>query len=151
MAFDLDGDTHRLFVRLSCVLEYKEDRWVVVHFHGSKPGETEDDSWHVNEWRQKNEALTRLVGAKTAELERKNLELMTEACLERVRAQAMGMRTPGDLLGICRVLYAELRALGFDVQPDKRGQTHDSQTLQERLPPVLPAIQRHRPCGGPGP
>jgi signal transduction histidine kinase/DNA-directed RNA polymerase subunit N (RpoN/RPB10) len=40
-------------------------------------------------------------------------EAQIETSLERVRAQAMAMRTPEDLTGICEVLYAELHTLGF--------------------------------------
>jgi len=40
-------------------------------------------------------------------------EAQIETSLERVRAQAMAMRTPEDLTGICEVLYAELNSLGF--------------------------------------
>ena len=40
-------------------------------------------------------------------------EAQIETSLERVRAQAMAMRTPEDLAGICEVLYAELHTLGF--------------------------------------
>jgi signal transduction histidine kinase len=109
----MDGGKHQLFVRMSCVLEYTENKWLVIHFHASKPGETESDSWHVNEWKRRNEELAQLVTEKTAELEKKNSELLTEACLERVRTQAMGMSKPDDLLGICRVLFAELHTLGF--------------------------------------
>ncbi len=113
LVITVEGGEHRLFVRLSCVLEYREGRWLVVHFHVSKPGETESDSWHVNEWKKRNEELAKLVTEKTAELELKNTELLTEACLERVRARAMGMSKPEDLLGICEVLFTELQTLGF--------------------------------------
>jgi hypothetical protein len=55
--------------------------------------------------------------AKNDELEKrlaaKNRELEIEAALERVRAVAMGMRKPGDLLSICRALFAELQLLDF--------------------------------------
>jgi len=40
-------------------------------------------------------------------------EAQIETSLERVRAQAMAMRNPEDLTGICEVLYAELQKLGF--------------------------------------
>ena len=40
-------------------------------------------------------------------------EAQLETSLERVRAQAMAMRKPEDLTGICEVLYAELHTLGF--------------------------------------
>ena len=47
-------------------------------------------------------------------VEEQNRELEIEASLERVRAVAMGMRKPNDLLNICEVLYKELFNLGFD-------------------------------------
>ncbi|MEI8048851.1 MAG: ATP-binding protein [Bacteroidota bacterium] len=40
-------------------------------------------------------------------------EAKIEASLERVRAQALSMRKPDDLPGICEVLFAELTTLGF--------------------------------------
>ncbi len=46
-------------------------------------------------------------------VEAQNRELETESSLERVRAMAMGMRKPDDLLDICEILYAELHTLGF--------------------------------------
>src|SRR5436190_8274916 len=46
-------------------------------------------------------------------VEAQNRELEVESALERVRTQAMAMRTPEDLTGICEVLYAELHTLGF--------------------------------------
>ncbi len=51
---------------------------------------------------QKNEELTRL-----------NKELEIEASLERVRAVAMSMHRPNDILDICKGIYKELPALGF--------------------------------------
>jgi D-alanyl-D-alanine dipeptidase len=46
-------------------------------------------------------------------LEAQKRELEIEASLERVRTQAMSMKKPDDLLGICEILYAELQNLGF--------------------------------------
>jgi signal transduction histidine kinase len=40
-------------------------------------------------------------------------EARIEASLERVRAQALSMRKPDDLPGICEVLFTELNTLGF--------------------------------------
>ena len=40
-------------------------------------------------------------------------EAKIEASLERVRAVAMGMKKPDDLLSICEILFKELLALGF--------------------------------------
>ena len=51
--------------------------------------------------------------AAQAQLEIKNKDLEIEASLERVRAQAMSMRKPDDLSGICEILFTELQTLGF--------------------------------------
>ena len=48
------------------------------------------------------------------ELAAKNRELEIEAALERVRTVAIGINKPGDLPGICEVLYTELQRLGFN-------------------------------------
>ncbi|MEO7358390.1 MAG: hypothetical protein ABIY50_12805, partial [Ignavibacteria bacterium] len=65
------------------------------------------------EWQRKNAELQKLVDEKTADLVQKYRDLEIEASLERVRAVALSMKKPDDLLSICKVLYAELLALGF--------------------------------------
>ncbi|HTE30635.1 MAG TPA: histidine kinase dimerization/phospho-acceptor domain-containing protein, partial [Chryseolinea sp.] len=54
-------------------------------------------------------------------------QLKIEASLERVRAQAMIMRTPDDLPGICEVLFSELRALGFTELRNAMINIHDDE------------------------
>ncbi|MBS1502569.1 MAG: hypothetical protein JST32_10935, partial [Bacteroidetes bacterium] len=75
--------------------------------------------------------------SRTAELEKelaeKTSQLEIEAALERVRTVAMGMRTPNDLLSICKVLFEELTALGFselrnamiNIANDEKGSFHN--------------------------
>lgn len=46
-------------------------------------------------------------------VEAQNRELEIEGSLERVRAQAMGMTKPDDLLNICEVMFKEFQSLGF--------------------------------------
>jgi signal transduction histidine kinase len=48
-----------------------------------------------------------------AQLEHKNRDLEIETSLERVRAMAMGMKKPDELLDVCEILLTELRQLGF--------------------------------------
>ncbi len=43
-----------------------------------------------------------------------NHELEIESALERVRAQALGLRKPEELTSICEVLFATLKSLGFN-------------------------------------
>jgi signal transduction histidine kinase len=61
-----------------------------------------------------NTGLEKELAEVTRQLEQKNRDLEIETALERVRAVAMAMRTPNELLGICEVLFEELTALGFD-------------------------------------
>ncbi|MBK8550966.1 MAG: nuclear transport factor 2 family protein [Ignavibacteria bacterium] len=109
-------DTHRLFLRFTTILEYSDNKWTVVHFHTSKPDDTkgETDTWHIDEWKRKNEELQKLVDEKTTDLLIKNRELEIESSLERVRAIALSMRKSDDLLDICETLFSELQKLGFD-------------------------------------
>ncbi len=74
---------------------------------------SKDDSFNINEWKQKAEELEKKVTEKTADLLLKTLELQIEASLERVRTIAMGMRKPDDLLEITEILFKELKSLGF--------------------------------------
>jgi signal transduction histidine kinase len=55
-------------LRVSTVLEQVEGKWKVVHWHGSTPVMSEDDTWHINDWKTKNEKLKTKVAEKTAEL-----------------------------------------------------------------------------------
>lgn len=111
----IENKKHELFLRLTSVFEYQGNKWIVIHWHGSKPeyDEAGTDTWHINEWKQKNAELERLVEEKTADLNLKNRELEIEASLERVRAVAMGMHKSEDLLSICEVSYKEFIKLGF--------------------------------------
>ncbi len=56
-------------------------------------------------------AYRRFIDIEKAIAQAKEAQIQTS--LERVRAQAMAMRTPEDLTGICEVLYTELKSLGF--------------------------------------
>ena len=54
-----------------------------------------------------------LIKRRTVELEEKNHELEIETALEKVRAVAMGMHKPDDLLNVCETMYNQLLSLGF--------------------------------------
>jgi serine phosphatase RsbU (regulator of sigma subunit)/coenzyme F420-reducing hydrogenase delta subunit len=112
----VNNESNEMLLRLSTVLEYREEKWIVIHFHGSKPeyAGNETDPWHVDEWKQKNAELEKLVKERTEDLIQKNRELEIESSLERVRAVAMGMNKPDDLLSVCEVSFKELTSLGFN-------------------------------------
>ncbi|HLY70773.1 MAG TPA: hypothetical protein VKR53_13665, partial [Puia sp.] len=59
------------------------------------------------------EELQKQLEKKSAALEQLNQEIKIEASLERVRAVAMSMKKPEELIDICEILLAELDTLGF--------------------------------------
>ena len=117
--FTINAETMQFDVRSSAIFEFKNRQWKVIHWHASKPEsvESEVDTFGIDEWKQKADALEKIVAERTADLVEKNRELEIESSLERVRSVAMGMRKPDDLLSIAESLYNELRVLGF---PDLR-------------------------------
>ncbi len=116
VSMTVEGNRHELFMRITTVMEFINGKWLAVHTHASKPdiSSSKSDPLHINEWKRKNEELQKLVNEKTADLERKNQELVIEACLERVRAQAMAMSKPEDMLKVCRLISDELHKLNVN-------------------------------------
>ncbi len=113
MSINLNNETVEMYVRFSVVFEYKYNKWLLVHFHGSKPEnvESEKDTFGIDEWKQQNEKLQKLVDVKTAELEQKNNALIVEVALERVRTIALGMHHPADMVKVCIVISEQLAHL----------------------------------------
>ena len=73
----IGSETHEFNLRLSLILDYLQDEWLVVHWHGSKPEyvQSEEDTWGIENWRQKTTELEKQVEERTAELIAKNNEL----------------------------------------------------------------------------
>ncbi|MFN1834775.1 ATP-binding protein [Balneola sp. MJW-20] len=109
-----DGNVVQLTFLMSNVLSWSGERWKVVHWHGSIPSDSENDVWHVNEWKAEKEKLEKLVAEQTAALKQKNRELEIESATERVRAQATGMQKSSDLLDIMVTMRKEFVDLGFE-------------------------------------
>jgi signal transduction histidine kinase len=110
----VEGKKNVIPLRLTSVFEFNENTWKLVHLHGSKAVETEGDTWHLNEWKKKNEELQKQVEEKTAELLVKNRELEIEAALERIRAQVTAMQESSELLDIVVMMQAEFTKLGHE-------------------------------------
>ena len=113
VSMEIEGVSNVIPLRLSSVFEFNNGTWKLVHLHASKAVETEEDTWHLNEWRKKNEELQRLVDEKTAELQRQNHELEIEAALERVRARTMAMHKSEELSQAAAVVFEQLTKLGI--------------------------------------
>ncbi|RZK10322.1 MAG: hypothetical protein EOO46_11090, partial [Flavobacterium sp.] len=111
----IGGETIEMYLRFSVVLSYVNNKWKVIHWHGSKPEnvQSEEDTFGIETWKQKAEALERLVDERTADLKEKNRELEIEASLERIRSTAMAMQQPENLLKIAEILFKELQSVGF--------------------------------------
>ncbi len=114
-----NGEVHFLDTRITTVLEYKGEKWKVIHFHVAKVDKnmSVEDPFHYEELKRKNDELEKIVNARTEELEKRNAELEIETSLERVRSRAMSMSKPEALTGICEILFDELIRLSF---PDVR-------------------------------
>ncbi|HRX11661.1 MAG TPA: nuclear transport factor 2 family protein, partial [Draconibacterium sp.] len=109
----VDGTKNTILVRLSSVFEFSNNTWKLVHLHGSKAVETEEDTWHLNEWKQKNEQLQKLVEEKTAELFEKNRELEIEAALEKVRSRSLAMKQSDELQEVISTVFIQMQHLGI--------------------------------------
>src|SRR6186997_1630556 len=101
--------------RISSLFHKKNNKWKVIHQHGSFPDSKTEEGEQVNtdKIKAENIQLRDAVKRRTEELENKNRELEIETALERVRAVAMAMRKPEDLPGIGKTLFTELKSLGF--------------------------------------
>lgn len=94
-------------LRISAVLEYHQNSWKVIHWHGSKPEEVESekDTWGMDMYKQQAEKLQKLVDEKTADLQEKNRELEIEAALERVRARSSAMQYADELGEVIALIF----------------------------------------------
>ncbi len=109
------GELMKRDLRMSLIMEFENGKWMMTHFHGSAPdtGTTIDDTFHVDQWKTKMAELEKLVAEKTTDLALRNRELEIESSLERVRAVAMGMKEPADMLDMCKVIAEELKRLSI--------------------------------------
>jgi signal transduction histidine kinase len=103
-----DDVVHQFNLRITMVLEYISGQWKLVHLHGSLPVDSENDPWHIEEFRREKERLERKVAEQTADLQIKNRELEIEAASERVRTNAMGMQEPDDIMNVLNVIKNEV-------------------------------------------
>jgi signal transduction histidine kinase len=93
------NDTIKIFLRYSSVIEYQSDKWVVIHFHGSKPEnvKTEEDTWGIEDWKNKNAELEKLVKERTSELEKSlaHLKATQTQLVQQEKLASLGALTAG--------------------------------------------------------
>ena len=97
-------------LRLSSLLQKVDEKWEILHQHGSYPDfkVQEGEAFGFEALKAENLKLQEAVKSRTAELEQKNRELELEMALERVRSVALAMRSPDEMMQVCRVISDEL-------------------------------------------
>jgi hypothetical protein len=101
--------------RISSLFHKKNNKWKVIHQHGSFPDSKTEEGEQVNadKIKAENIQLRDAVKRRTEELENKNRELKIESALERVRARAMAMHNTSELAELVSTVFNELTQLGF--------------------------------------
>lgn len=101
-------------IRMTSLMEKRKEGWKILHQHGSYPdaNASHGDVLGFEKIKNENNELREAVQRRTIDLEVKNRELEIEAALERVRAVAMGMKTPNEMLDVCKVISEELEKFG---------------------------------------
>jgi hypothetical protein len=110
-----DEEIHTIFMRATCVMEYLDNQWKITHWHTSTPVDTENDPWHMEEWKREKEKLQQLVDQQTAALKQNNRELQIEAALEKIRSSSLAMQKTEDLREVVKVLFEQMQGLSVDM------------------------------------
>lgn len=112
------NETVEMYFRFSVVLVYQKNKWVVMHWHGSKPEnvESEKDTFGIETWKEKAVALEKLVAERTTDLVLKNRELEIETALERVRSRSMAMHKSEELKEVIQVVYEQFIQLNINIE-----------------------------------
>ena len=88
-----------LKLRLSTVYEFAGEQWKALHFHGSlaQGVQGDHDTWTINEWKQKNEALEKIIEERTSELNESlaNLRATQSQLIHSEKMASLGELTAG--------------------------------------------------------
>ncbi len=71
------AETVEIYMRFSIVLIYENDKWLALHWHGSKPEEVQSelDTFGIEDLKQRTALLEKMVEERTAELTKQKEEL----------------------------------------------------------------------------
>lgn len=103
-------------VRVSALFINTSKGWKLAHQHGSFPDSRAEAGEQIapEKIKKENLELRDAIKRRTVELQEKNRELEIETALEKVRAVAMGMKKPEDMLSICKTISNQLSRLGVN-------------------------------------
>ena len=95
----IEGGNFELNVRITSIFEYADNQWWAVNFHGSlaQGVEGKQDTWTVNEWKEKNEKLEQIIAEKTAELAAsiEELKATQSQLVQQEKLASLGQLTAG--------------------------------------------------------
>jgi len=99
LTMTIEENKLELSVRISSVLEFLNEKWWVVHFHGSlaQGVEGDQDTWTVNEWKQKNAVLEKIISERTEELKQslEHLKATQSQLIQSEKMASLGELTAG--------------------------------------------------------
>ena len=100
--------------RFTNILHKNKDGWRFIYQHFSTPDSKTEEGETIgfDKVHAENQELREAIKRRTIELERKNRELEIENALEKVRAIALSMQQPGDMVDVCRIISEQLQLLG---------------------------------------
>src|SRR6186997_1034553 len=103
--------------RISSLFHKKNNKWKVIHQHGSFPDSKTEEGEQVNtdKIKAENIQLRDAVKRRTEELESKNRELEIEAALERVRSRTNAMHRSENLHDVIQVVHDQFVHLNIQV------------------------------------
>ena len=97
ITMNIDGAITEFTLRISFIFEFIERKWKLTHWHGSRAIEITGDTWHKEEWKQKNNELQKKVDEKTAELQTSiaNLKSTQSQLIQSEKMASLGELTAG--------------------------------------------------------
>jgi signal transduction histidine kinase len=84
----VNGDKNEIPLRVSWLLEFRDNRWLLIHWHASRAVDIEGDTWQKDLYKKKNEELQKKVDEKTAEL-KKSLDDLKAAQSQLIQSEKM--------------------------------------------------------------
>ncbi len=95
----IEGSNFELNVRVTSIFEYTQSQWWAVNFHGSlaQGVEGDQDIWAVNEWKEKNAELEKIIAERTEELRQslEHLEATQEQLILQEKLASLGQLAAG--------------------------------------------------------